>query len=255
MKTVNRITTGVLFVFFACTSVMAQETLVFPHVAAGAGLISELELVNPHDVRANARVEAFDSSGRPIPFLGILAGQVSVNPFGRRGWRLGAENPTLYTGWVKVTSDIPITGIIKFIIPNAGSAAIANSRLAVAFIVPVRRDDGGLKTGVAIANPLQSGTAAVLNSVQLEVRNAEGSFVEKTTLTLPGNGHIAKFVDQFFTNIAWNPGASWRGTLTVVSSAQVGVTAFDVGPNVGEFTVMPVTPCAVTFGCGNTGLR
>src|SRR5206468_444031 len=90
-------------------------------------------------------------------------------------------------------------------------------------------------TGIALRNSRTSDL-----SLQLFLRDLNGRSVPSgfASLTIPGGGHVAKFVDQFF------PAADtsdFQGTLMATSlepDAAIAATAIQLGP--GEFTALPV---------------
>ena len=106
------------------------------------------------------------------------------------------------------------------------------------FVIPVRRIEGVIDTGVAIRN-----TDLKSASLKLTLRNTLGAPVASGTTTIadfPALGHVAKFIDQLFTTADTS---NFTGTMTVeASSGKVTATGLELGSRAGQFTTLPVTP-------------
>ena len=106
------------------------------------------------------------------------------------------------------------------------------------FIVPVRYQEQGIRTGLAVQNADEK---TVL--VELTLLDAQGEELlgqSPVTIEIPARGHMARFVDELFS-IPASP--LFVGTLTaVVQSGAVAAIALEQGPEPGEFTTLPVAP-------------
>ena len=148
----------------------------------------------------------------------------------------------LVAGSATVTSDRTLGGVVRFSIPGIGIAGVPSSEALSGFIVPVRRQAGGINTGIAIQN---TGSQAVVLSLTL--RNAAGQVVSGGTRSItdfPAAGHLAQFiggsVDALFPDADTD---DFDGTLVVeVIGGNVAGTALELGLNAGQFTTLPVTP-------------
>ena len=99
----------------------------------------------------------------------------------------------LVTGSVKVVSEGPIGGMLRYDLPHVGQAVVGAGAATSDAIFPVRRRQGGINTGVAIHN-LES-TEAVVNCELLR----EGALLDAVSITLAANGQISWSIDEAFT--------------------------------------------------------
>ena len=141
----------------------------------------------------------------------------------------------LVSGSVRVVSEGPIGGMLRFDHPDLGVAGLGASRPVSDAIVPVRRQEGGITTGVAIHN-LES----TPELVRCELRQA-GVLLDAVSIPLQSNGQTAWLIDQTF------PGTDTSGFVGSVRCAAPGEGLFtavalelDVGNRI--FTTLPVVP-------------
>lgn len=144
----------------------------------------------------------------------------------------------LSVGSARVAADGPMGGVVRFHLPNVGTAGVGESRPLSGILIPVRRTAGGISTGITLENTAESAV-----TINLTLRDASGVPVEGGTATiadLPPQGHVAQFIEQLF------PGADTQGFEGTVSATvgggTVAATALELGRNPGEFTTLPVTP-------------
>ena len=115
--------------------------------------------------------------------------------------------------------------------------------------MPVRREAGGINTGIAIRNAEDTpvtlkltlreggGTVAATGNQHLPLGQAVG---EATIEDLTANGHLARFLDQLFPETNTD---DFEGTLVVeVADGRVAAIALELGTQSGQFTTLPVTP-------------
>ena len=113
-------------------------------------------------------------------------GQLTISTHGRGD---------LLSGSVKVISEGPIGGMLRFDHPDLGVAGVGASTPVSNAVFPVRRQDGGITTGVAIHN-LESSPELV----QCELRK-EGVLLDAASIPLEANGQTAWFLDTAFTRV------------------------------------------------------
>ena len=146
----------------------------------------------------------------------------------------------LVSGSVRVVSEGPIGGMLRFDHPDLGVAGLGASRPVSDAIVPVRRQEGGITTGVALHN-LESSPELV----RCELRKA-GVLLDAAMIPLEANGQTAWFIDQTF------PRADTSGFVGSVRCSSPGEGLFtavalelDVGNRI--FTTLPIVlPVAET---------
>ena len=139
-------------------------------------------------------------------------------------------------GSAVVTSEAVLGGVVRFEIQGIGIAGVGASQPVKAFVAPVRRELGGINTGIALHN-----TESRPISLDLTLYTQGG--VEAATRMIedfPARGHVAKFIDELFPDTDTD---SFEGTLVVeVTGGKVVATALELGTKPGEFTTLPVTP-------------
>lgn len=219
-------------------------TLYFAQIGNGQGLVSDLVLTNPSSTTAaNARVEFFDDSGRPLE-LGLSSPQGRFSKVDVVVPSLGAVRlttngaGTLVPGAARVIADRRVGGVVRFTIPGAGTTGVGESQPSREFLTPARRS--GINTGVALHNP---GPTPI--RLRLTLRSALGVPLANgtTLLDLPALGHTARFINELFDNAGL---AGFEGTLgvEVLGQGEVAATALELGGAAGQFTTLPVVAAA-----------
>jgi hypothetical protein len=128
-----------------------------------------------------------------------------------------------------VSSDRKISGVILFS-GNAGTAGVGDSKPLMQFVAPIETGLG-INTGVALMGLGQDQT------IQLQLRDEQGSLVANGTVSLKGKSHLARFI----TELQWDTSpdfSRFSGTLTATGTALFGATIIRVSP--GQFTTFPV---------------
>ena len=178
----------------------------FAHFANGGLITSDLVLLNAGSDPIRPAIYFYDQEGEPIavrsvvdltPDMEILEdsalsvrtameplGELTISTHGRGNLRAGS---------VTVVAAGSIGGVLRFDIPGLGVAGVGDSQPVRNAIFPVRRQEGGINTGVAIRN---QGEAALL--VQCHLMRA-GAVLEAVDIPLKANGQYARFIDQVFT--------------------------------------------------------
>ncbi|MDA2933704.1 hypothetical protein MYX82_05120 [Acidobacteria bacterium AH-259-D05] len=133
----------------------------FAQFGNGVGLVSETVLTNPSAISTTSgKVEFFDDSGDPLS-VGIVdvfgsaqpttSVDFSIPPLDTVTISSSGEGATA-VGSAVVSSDVGVGGIIRFSIAGLGIAGVAESQPLTGFIASVRRQLGGINTGIAIQN-------------------------------------------------------------------------------------------------------
>ena len=153
---------------------------------------------------------------------------------------------SLVSGSVTVTSYAPIGGMIRYNLPHIGVAVVGASPPVSDAVFPVRRQEGGITTGVAIHN-LESSPALV----RCDLRR-EGVLRDFVSLPLEANGQTSWLIDQAF------PGTDTSDFAGSVRCDAVGeglfsAVALEMDPGTRTFITLPVFP-VVSLSClGNMG--
>ena len=185
--------------------VLGGLSLDFPHFANGATITSDLVLVNVAALPIWPTLYFFDKQGNPIvpssvvdlgPDWWIRAdgslttrraipplGELTVSSHGRG---------SLVTGSVRIVANGPIGGVLRFDSPDIGVAGVGSGSPSQDAIFPVRRQEFGINTGVAIRNMGSSPLTVNCQLMRL------GRVLEETEISLSGSGQTARFIDELF---------------------------------------------------------
>ena len=220
----------------------------FTHFANGGFITSTLALVNAGAYPVRPAIYFYDQDGDPIaarrvvdltPDLevgddGALRPRTVMNPLeeltiathGRGGLRVGS---------VTVRAPGSIGGFLRFDIPNLGVAGVGDSATVRDALLPVRRQDGGINTGVAVRN---RGTATLTLQCRLM---RDGAVVEEADIPLAANGQDSRFIDEVF------PAADtsdFAGSVrcTAPETGRFSAVAFELDGVHRIFTTLPVVP-------------
>ena len=232
-----------------------QGHLWFAQFGNGMGFSSAIVLTNTSTTeQTEGTVEFSDGVGQGLP-VGIVDTEnpqpassaaalpmgitdrvdFSISPLGVVTILTDGEGD-LVVGSAQVTATSDLGGVIRFSIPGIGIAGVGSSQPLSGFIAPVRRELGGINTGVAVRN---SGDNAV--ALDLRLRTQAGVEVASAAIDeLVANGHFAKFINELFPDADTD---DFVGTLVVqASGGEIVATALELGEEPGQFTTLPVTP-------------
>ena len=141
----------------------------------------------------------------------------------------------LLTGSVKVVSEGPIGGMLRFDHPSLGVAGVETSQHLSDAIFPVRRQEGGTTTGIALHN-LES-SSGLLRCELLQ----EGLLRDSVSIPLKINGQTSWLIDAAFPATDTSDFAG-----TVRCSATGGdlfsAVALEMDTGNRTFTALPVAP-------------
>ena len=101
----------------------------------------------------------------------------------------------LLPGSVKVTSDRPIGGFLRFSLPDIGVAGVGAGHPVRDALFPARRQAGGISTAAAIHNV---GAEAMVATCQLM---QGGAVLEEVAIPLEANGQESQYIEEMFTFI------------------------------------------------------
>ena len=203
VRAVNKI--GKSFSFNRAEATPEVFTLDFAHFANGTGITSDFVFVNvsPHPIRP--AIYFYDTEGAPLAAESVLEvtgdlevtedGSLSVltemEPLGQLTISTHGQGE-LVSGSVKVLSDGPIGGGLRYGVPEIGVAVVGAGPPVGDALFPVRRQEGGINTGVAIHN---------LGEEAMEARcelMREGVLRDFVSISLEANGQTSWLIDQAF---------------------------------------------------------
>ena len=191
----------------------------------------------------------YDKRGRPIAAEsvvditgdlevtedGALSVQTEMEPLGELTISTHGRGEVV-SGSVKVVSDGPIDGVLRFDLPGIGVAGVGASQPVRDALFPARRQ-GGLSTAAAIHNP---GEEAM--GVRCRLMKA-GVVLEEVEIPLAANGQQARYIEEMFTG---TDTSDFVGSVRCTASAEgegmfTGV-AVELAAGNQIFTTLPVVP-------------
>ena len=165
---------------------------------------------------------------------GGLTVRTEMEPLGELTISTHGRGP-LVSGSVKVLSDGPIGGVLRFDLPDIGVAGVGASSPVRDAIFPVRRREGGINTGVAIHN-LESSPGLVRCELM-----REGVLRDAVPIPLAGNGQVSWFIDEMFPA---TDTSDFVGSVrcTVPDGGSFAGVAVELDAANRIFTTLPVVP-------------
>ena len=223
-------------------------TLDFTHFANGNGTTSDLVFVNVGTQPVRPALYFYDTEGHPIAAETVvdITGDLTVQEDGGLTVLLAMEPlgeltiPThgqgeLVSGSVKVISSVPIGGMLRFDLPGIGEAVVEASPPVSDALFAVRRQEGGITTGVAVHNLEEEPMEVVCELMR------EGVLRDAVSLPLEANGQTAWLIDAAF------PAADTSDFAGSVRCDAPGrrrfsAVALEMDPGTRIFTTLPVFP-------------
>ena len=234
----------------------------FAHFANGDGTTSDLVFVNVSTQRSRPAPTPFhtdippirpaiyfyDTEGNPIAAESVvdLTGDLAIQEDGALTVQTEMEplgvltisthgQGALVSGSVRVVSDGPLGGMLRFNLPHIGEAVVGASPPIGDALFPVRRREGGINTGVALHN-LEASPGLVRCDLL-----REGVLRDAASFPLEANGQTSWLIDQAF------PAADTSGFVgSVHCAAPAGgmftAIALEMDPATRTFTTLPVFP-------------
>ena len=259
----NRIFTTLPVVPVARTGGGGQEAgLDFAHFANGSGIISEMVFVNrstrpsgprptPYHVTilpSRPVLYFYDKEGQPIAAESVVDLTEDLEVTGDGALTIQTEmepleeltisthgRGDLVSGSVKVLSEGPIGGVLRFDLPGIGVAGVGASLPLRDALFPARRQAGGISTAAAIHNP---GEEAMVVSCRLMQK---GAVLDQLEITLQANGQDARYIEQMFTTAETS---DFVGSVRCTAPGEGMFTGVAVELDASNqiFTTLPVVP-------------
>ena len=223
-------------------------TLDFTHFANGDGTTSDLVFVNLSTEPVRPALYFYDTEGNPIAAESVvdITGDLEISedggltvltemePLGELTIATHGQGD-LVSGSVKVASEGLIGGMLRYNLPGIGEAVVGASPPVSDALFAVRRQEGGITTGVAIHN---LGAEAVEVSCRLM---SGGVVLEEVEIPLEANGQTAWLIDAAF------PAADTSDFAGSVRCDAPGrrrfsAVALEMDPGARVFITLPVFP-------------
>ena len=248
LDAVNRIFTTLPVVPVSGAGEPDAAALDFAHFANGGLITSELVLLNAGSDPIRPAIYFYDQEGDPIAAEsmldvpedmeilgdGALRPRTAMEPLGELTISTHGRG-NLRSGSITVVVAGSIGGVLRFDIPGLGVAGVGDSQPVRDAIFPVRRQEGGINTGVAIRN---QGEATLLVRCQLM---QAGAVLDEAVIPLAPRGQIARFIDEAF------PGtdtADFSGSVRCAAPepGRFSAMALELDAVNRIFTTLPVVP-------------
>ena len=223
-------------------------TLDFTHFANGDDTTSDLVFVNVASQPVRPTLYFYDTEGNPIAAESLvdvtgdleisedggLTVLTAVAPLGELTISTHGQGE-LVSGSVKVISNGPIGGMLRFDLPGIGEAGVGASPPISDALFAVRRREGGITTGVAVHN-LEAEAIAVMCRLM-----SGGVLLEEVEIPLEANGQTAWLIDAAF------PAADTSDFAGSVQCDAVGeglfsAVALEMDPGTRVFLTLPLFP-------------
>ena len=230
-------------------------TLDFAHFTNGTSITSDLVLVNVASQPVRPVIYFYDTEGAPIAAESVLEVTADLEIQEDGGLTVQTEmdplavltisthgQGELVSGSVKVVSEgLPIGGGLRYNLPAIGEAVVGASPPVGDALFPVRRQEGGINTGVAIHN---------LGEEAMEARcelMREGVLRDFVSISLEANGQTSWMIDQAF------PAADtsdFTGSVRCAAPGRGRFTAIAVEIDAARRIFISVVPVDRTVGRG-----
>ena len=262
----NRIFTTLPVVPVARAGGRGQETvLYFAHFANGNGTTSDLVFVNVstrpsgpgpspfHAVILPSRPALcfYDQGGNLIgpesvvdltgdlvvTGDGALSVQTEMEPLGELTISTHGRGE-LVSGSVKVVSEGPIGGVLRYALPGIGVTGVGASQPVRDALFPVRQE-GGLDTAAAIRNLTESDLVATCRLMK------DGAVLEETQIPLAANGQESQYIEEMFTFTGADVSdfvGSVRCTVPAEGEGMFTGVAVEIDEGNRILTTLPVVP-------------
>ena len=238
-----------------------EAVLDFAHFANGEGITSDLVFVNvetqpsgpaptPYHVAIppiRPALYFYDKEGNPIAAESVveITGDLEVRADGGLSVRTEMEplgeltisthgQGEVVSGSVRVVSEGPIGGVLRFDLPGIGVAGVGASQPVRDALFPARRE-GDLSTAAAIRN---LGEEAMEVSCQLM---SGGIVLEEAEIPLEANGQEARYIEELFPR---TDTSDFVGSVRCTAPGEGAFTGVAVELDAGNqiFTTLPVVP-------------
>ena len=228
----------------------------FAHFANGTGITSEMVLVNVSPDPIRPAIYFYDRGGRLIDPAsvvdvtvdlevtedGSLTVRTEMEPLGELTISTHGQGE-LVSGSVKVVSDGPLGGLVRYGVPNIGVAGVGGSPPVRDVLFPARRQEGGIRTAAALHN---LGAEAMGVSCRLM---SGGVSLEEVEIPLEANGQTSWFIEEAFPT---TDTSDFLGSVRCTALGSRRFTAIAVEMDAAQriFSTLSVVPVDRTGGGG-----
>ena len=262
----NRILTTLPVVPVARAGGGGQETVLnFAHSANGNGTTSDLVFVNVSTRSSGPGLSPYHAvilPTRPVLYFydqegnlldpasvvdltgdlvvtegGALSIQTEMEPLGELTISTHGRGE-LVSGSVKVVSEGPLGGVLRYALPGIGVTGVGASQPVRDALFPVRQE-GGLDTAAAIRNLSESELVVTCRLMK------EGAVLEETEIPLAANGQESQYIEEMFTFTGADVSdfvGSVRCTVPAEGEGMFTGVAVEIDEGNRILTTLPVVP-------------
>ena len=228
----------------------------FAHFANGTGITSEMVLVNVSSHPIRPAIYFYDRGGHLIDPESVVDVTVDLEVTEDGGLTVRTEmeplgeltisthgQGELVSGSVKVLSDGPIGGGVRYGVPNIGVAGVGASPPVRDVLFPARRQEGGIRTATALHN-----LGAEAMGVSCRLMNG-GVSLEEVEIPLEANGQTSWFIEEAFPT---TDTSDFLGSVRCTAPGRGRFTAIAVEMDAAQriFNTLSVVPVDRTGGGG-----
>ena len=249
VRAVNRIGTGRVPNQAEATPEAPEVfTLDFAHFANGNGTTSDLVFVNVGSVPVRPAIYFYDTEGALVSAESLVdvTGDLEIAEDGGLTVRTEMEplgvltisthgQGDLVSGSVKVLSQRPVGGMLRFDLPGIGEAVVEAGPSVRDALFAVRRQEGGITTGVAVHNLGEEAIAVMCRLMR------GGVLLEEVEIPLEANGQTSWLIDQAFP-VADTSDFAGSVRCDVLGQRRFSAVALEMDPGTRVFTTLPVFP-------------
>ena len=134
-----------------------------------------------------------------------------------------------------VVSDAPVGAMLRFALPGIGETVVGASPPVSDTLFPVRRQEGGITTGVAVHNLGEEAIAVMCRLMR------GGVLLEEVEIPLEANGQTSWLIDQAFP-VADTSDFAGSVRCDVLGQRRFTAVALEMDPGTRVFTTLPVFP-------------
>ena len=171
---------------------------------------------------------------------GSLSVRTAMEPLGELTISTHGQGEVV-SGSVKVVSNGPIGGVLRFDLPGIGVAGVGISPPVRDALFPARRQAGGIRTAAALHN---LGEEAITVSCRLM---SGGIVLEEVEIDLEANGQEARYIEELFTA---TDTSDFVGSVRCTAPGLFTGIAVELDAGNRIFTTLPVVPVARAGGGG-----
>ena len=168
---------------------------------------------------------------------GSLSVRTAMEPLGELTISTHGRGEVM-SGSVKVVSEGPIGGVLRYALPGIGVIGVGASPPVRDALFPVRQA-GGLDTAAAIRNLTESDLVVTCRLMK------DGAVLEETQIPLAANGQEARYIEEMFTFTGADVSdfvGSVRCTVPAEGEGMFTGVAVEIDEGNRILTTLPVVP-------------